>query len=146
MTTQLPSKFFGKFKLERSENFEEYLAARGVSWILRKMIAFSSITKVFEPSKKEDGRYNMYNLSSKKNTAYENWALGETFEGEGMDDTKHKITFSMVDEDTLAETHLRMEMPDDKGETYHYTVEQDRLILKLESGSIHCRRYFKKIE
>lgn len=28
-TTEIPEKFMGSFKLDRSENFEEFLAAKG---------------------------------------------------------------------------------------------------------------------
>lgn len=57
------------------------------------MIQMSSLTKVFEQSKEQPGRYNFFNLSAKKNTEYKNWALGETFEGDGLDGTRHKVRY-----------------------------------------------------
>uniref|UniRef100_A0A915DVG4 Uncharacterized protein n=1 Tax=Ditylenchus dipsaci TaxID=166011 RepID=A0A915DVG4_9BILA len=108
------------------------------------MIQFQSVTKVFEKSKQE-GRYNMQNITSKESPIYENWALGESFEGKGLDGTQHKIKFDMMG-DELTEEHFRLEDPSDKGDIYHYTVEGDQLVLKLQNQSIVCRRFFKRIQ
>uniref|UniRef100_A0A914DZL7 Cytosolic fatty-acid binding proteins domain-containing protein n=2 Tax=Acrobeloides nanus TaxID=290746 RepID=A0A914DZL7_9BILA len=144
MEKSIPGKFFGRFKLERDENFDEYLASKGVNWFLRKMIAFSSVTKVLQRSINQENRYNMYNLSS-RNTKWENWALDETFENIGLDGTQHKITFSLPNADTLTEKHIRMENPNDPGETYYYTVENDYLVLKMQNDTLTCRRFFKRL-
>ena len=34
---QIPDKFFGTFKLEKSENFDEFLAAKGLSFLLNPL-------------------------------------------------------------------------------------------------------------
>ncbi|CAJ0592149.1 unnamed protein product [Cylicocyclus nassatus] len=138
----IPDKFFGRFTLERSENFDEFLAAKGVNWIIRKMIQLASVTKVF--AKNPVAGYNYENLTSKKNTLYHGWKLGETFEADGLDDKRHNITFT-YENDTLNEKHVRLDDPNDKGETYHYNIdENDRLVLKMENNNITCRRWFKR--
>ncbi|KHN74637.1 Fatty acid-binding -like protein [Toxocara canis] len=127
---RIPEKFMGTFKLDRSENFDEFLASKGVNWFVRKMIGFSSVTKVFGVSKNDPDAYDMSNLSSKKNTHFNNWKLNQTFESEGLDSKMHKITFNFDEgTDTLKETHVRMDDPNDKGETYYYTVEGDELVM-----------------
>ncbi|CAI4223487.1 unnamed protein product [Auanema sp. JU1783] len=142
---QIPEKFFGRFVLEKSENFDEFLSAKGVGWILRKMIQLASVTKVISKGTSE-GSYNMENLTSKKNTKYQDWELGKTFEAEGFDGNKHKITFDFKN-DTLTEHHVRLN-EDGKGneaETYYFTIdENDKLVLKMENNSIVCRRWFKR--
>ncbi|VDO27146.1 unnamed protein product [Haemonchus placei] len=129
METVIPDKFFGRFVLERSENFDEFLAAKGVNWFVRKMIQFASVTKVI--SKNENSGYNLDNLTSKKNTLYHGWKLGETFEADGMDDVRHNITFNF-ENDTLTEKHVRLNDPNDKGETYYYNIDaDDKLVLVI---------------
>lgn len=67
------------------------------------MIQFASVTKVIEQAP-EPGksvllprflislfRYNLENLSSKKNTKYHGWELGKTFEDEGLDGKRHNV-------------------------------------------------------
>ncbi|CAJ0927516.1 unnamed protein product, partial [Mesorhabditis belari] len=134
----MPPTFFGSFKLERSENFDEYLASKGVNWFLRKMIGFTSVTKVI--NEEGDGKWMMENRSSKKNTAYHGWKMGETFEAEGLDGKQHQITFDYND-DTLFEKHIRMDDPNDKGETYRYNVDGDYLVLTMQNQAITCKRW-----
>uniref|UniRef100_A0A914Z752 Cytosolic fatty-acid binding proteins domain-containing protein n=1 Tax=Panagrolaimus superbus TaxID=310955 RepID=A0A914Z752_9BILA len=142
-TGSLPDKFLGSFKLEKSENFDEFLASKGVNWFVRKMIQMASITKIFQKSADKPNRYTAINLSSKENTKWEDWALNEPFEAKGLDGTRHKITFGLPDENTLTENHVRIEYEGDNDETYHYTREGDYLILKMSNEKITCRRFFK---
>ncbi|KAK0404336.1 hypothetical protein QR680_017403 [Steinernema hermaphroditum] len=139
-----PLFFFGAFKLERSENFDEYLASKGVGFFLRKLIGFSSVTKVFSEGDQAD-RYNMENRTSKKNLVYKNWSLDQPFEDEGLDGQRHKITFGMANSGELMEHHLRLEIPNDAGETYLYSIDGDYLVLKMQNESVSCRRFFKRI-
>uniref|UniRef100_F1LFL1 Fatty acid-binding protein 3 n=3 Tax=Ascaris suum TaxID=6253 RepID=F1LFL1_ASCSU len=142
---RIPEKFLGTFKLDRSENFDEFLASKGVNWFVRKMIGFASVTKIFAVSKSDPDSYDMSNLTSKKNTHFNNWKLNQTFEAEGLDGKMHKITFNFDDAtDTLKETHVRMDDPNDKGETYYYTIEGDELLLKMANDKVTCRRFFKR--
>ncbi|VDN89256.1 unnamed protein product [Brugia pahangi] len=146
---ELPEKFMGSFKLSRSENFEEFLASKGmclyvtlfnytemdfpgINWLLRKMISFASVTKVFSHSDETKGAYNLCNLSSKKDAIYKNWKLEEEFQAEGLDGKMHKIKFDFDPAtESLKETHIRIDDPNDQGETYTYTVDGDTLALVL---------------
>lgn len=46
MTDSIPDAFFGRFKVDRSENFDEFLSAKGVGFLTRQIIKFASVTKV----------------------------------------------------------------------------------------------------
>ncbi|CAD6187385.1 unnamed protein product [Caenorhabditis auriculariae] len=141
---EIPPKFFGKFVLDRSENFDEFLSAKGVNWLLRQMIKLASVTKVIGKGDKPS-TYNYENLTSKKNTLYHGWELGKTFRAEGLDGKPHDITFNYVNGE-LTEKHIRLDEPaDNNTETYHYTIDdKDQLVLKMENNNIICRRWFKR--
>lgn len=59
---EIPEKFLGKWQLDRSEQFDEYLSARGVNWFVRKMILMTSVSKSFEKAS-EVSSYNYYRLA-----------------------------------------------------------------------------------
>lgn len=88
----VPEQFFGTFKLERSEHFDEYLASKGVNWFVRKMIGLSSITKTVLRAE-ETGKYDFLNKSPKVDLAYRNVQLGTEFQGKGFDGLEHKVRF-----------------------------------------------------
>ncbi|KAI6181827.1 hypothetical protein M3Y98_00870900 [Aphelenchoides besseyi] len=140
---EVPEKFFGSFKLEKSEKFDEYLSKRGVNWFLRKMIQLSSITKIISKGTTPN-TYNFENVAPKMNLKYNDWKLGEEFEAKGFDGDMHKIMFRMADPDTLTERHIRLNMTGDAGETYAYTIENDYLVLTMTQGDVKCRRFLKR--
>ncbi|ULT81717.1 hypothetical protein L3Y34_011589 [Caenorhabditis briggsae] len=139
--SEIPEKFFGKYDLDKSENFDEFLAAKGVNWLVRQMIKLAKVTKVL--AKNPESGYNMENLTSKRNTQYHGWQLGKTFEDDGLDGEKHKITFDFKD-GVLSEHHIRLNDPDNSAETYYYTIENDQLVMKMVNNGITCRRWFKR--
>uniref|UniRef100_A0A0N4ZE23 FABP domain-containing protein n=1 Tax=Parastrongyloides trichosuri TaxID=131310 RepID=A0A0N4ZE23_PARTI len=141
----IPDKFIGKFSLEKSENFDEYLVAKGFGWFMRKVISMASVTKVFDKSA-TPGKYIMKNLTSKKDTEYDNIVLGVEFEDEGLDSTRHKITFDYDPvKDVITEKHIRLEEENDKGETYEYKIDGDYLVMKMEYNGVSTNRYYKRV-
>jgi len=134
--------FLGTFKLEKSELFDEYLSARGVPWLIRKMMQMSSITKVFE--KVDENSYNLTNKSPMSTLLWK-FQFGQPFEAKGFDGKMHKITFELKD-GQLFETHIRLEDAQykDHAETYRYERQDDYLILNLQHEQIHAKRFFKK--
>ncbi|EFO21638.2 embryonic fatty acid-binding protein Bm-FAB-1 [Loa loa] len=129
-TKVLPEKFLGTFKLEKDENFDQYLEARGFGWFMRQIIKLASVTKVFrKANSQKPNRYDMENLTSRKNTLFADWALGEEFIAESLDSLQHKITFDLKDLDNiLTETHIKVDDPSDI-EIYEYYRDGNYLIM-----------------
>uniref|UniRef100_A0A915HGM4 Uncharacterized protein n=1 Tax=Romanomermis culicivorax TaxID=13658 RepID=A0A915HGM4_ROMCU len=141
-------QYLGTWVLEKSDRFDDYLSARGVPWLIRKMMQLSTITKTF--SKLDDpGKYRLVNQSHPMpKTLTWDFALNESFENFGFEGKKHKvsvnvsITFEVID-DTLYETHIRIE-ESDHAEKYKYTLEDSYLVLNLQHKDIHAKRFFKR--
>ncbi|KAH7704630.1 CBN-LBP-4 protein [Aphelenchoides avenae] len=91
MTKVLPPQFLGRFKLVDSENFNEYLATKGLPWPARKLLEKCSFTKVIEPSD-EPGRYNLHAIIPVKTTVFKKWALEEWFDATGFDGKKRQVS------------------------------------------------------
>ncbi|CAB3400048.1 unnamed protein product [Caenorhabditis bovis] len=140
----LPDKFYGTFDLERSENFDEYLSAKGYGWFTRKLVTFATFKKVFAKSTFAN-KFDYSNLTSKKDVIYRAVELGKTFKGEGLDSTLHAITFTLKD-GHLFEHHQPLETGENsKEETYEYYFEGDTLVVRMSYNGVEGRRYYKRI-
>ncbi|KAK0396125.1 hypothetical protein QR680_001579 [Steinernema hermaphroditum] len=140
---ELPEKFIGHFKLDHSENLDDYLVAKGFGWLMRKVINFATVTKVFLHGS-EPGRYRFKNLTSKKNTDYKNFALGDEFQAESLDSTQHKITFIYdPSADSLTEHHVPLD-PNEKPEDFVYSIQGDFLVMKLNFNGVSATRFYKR--
>ncbi|TKR80884.1 hypothetical protein L596_014871 [Steinernema carpocapsae] len=140
----LPDKFYGKWILDHSENFEEYLVAKDYGWFMRKMILLASVTKVFEKGT-QPNTFRFKNLTSKKDTDYDNISMGEKFEAEGLDSTQHIVTFEYIPSSgTVTESHLKVGDAPDTTDTYEYTVDGDFLVMKMTWKGVSCKRFYKK--
>ncbi|GMR62179.1 hypothetical protein PMAYCL1PPCAC_32374 [Pristionchus mayeri] len=143
MADPIPDRFFGRFKIDRSENFDEFLSGKGVGFFARQIIKLASVTKELTKGS-YPGSYTLENLSWKKNVRYD-FLLGEPFSGEALDSTEFEITFTFEDGE-VTEHHARHDNPDITTETYHYTMSADNkeLIMKMTNNGITCKRYFKR--
>ncbi|CAI4223480.1 unnamed protein product [Auanema sp. JU1783] len=146
-SAELPEKFYGKFDLDHSEKFEEYLEAKGYSWITRKLVTFATFKKEFTKGEKP-GTFDYANLTSKKNVFYKNVQLGKEFVGEGLDSTKHNVTFTLVGS-KLVEKHVPTESGEAKDESYEYTFAtedgKEFLVVSMEAEGIVAKRFYKRV-
>lgn len=138
--------FVGTFKLEKSENFDEYLQKRGINWMLRQMMKMASNTKIIE--KVDENSYKLTNQTSMKTLTWGPFKLGQPIEASGFDDKKHRISWSLVElpdgsGSFLLEKHVRIE-ENDHEEVYKYERDGDQLIINMEAEGVQCRRFFKK--
>uniref|UniRef100_A0A915AT86 Cytosolic fatty-acid binding proteins domain-containing protein n=1 Tax=Parascaris univalens TaxID=6257 RepID=A0A915AT86_PARUN len=96
---------------------------------MRQMIKLAGVTKKFQNAASgKPNRYDMENLTTKKDTHHKDWALGEEFQDEALDSTQHKITFDLKDPDTLTEKHIKVDDPNDV-EIYEYRRDGDYLVM-----------------
>lgn len=115
---QIPEKFLGSWTVDHSDNFDEYLTAKGTlptltswqfcftlfyshwlrhsisgyGWFMRQMVKLASITKVFSKTA-EPGVYDCKILTTKKNVEWKGFKLDEEFQAEYLDDSQHKVGF-----------------------------------------------------
>lgn len=130
-------KFVGKWKLESTENFDEYLAAAGVGYVMRKMASTLKPDLVFIA----DGEsYKMRTESTFKNTEII-FKLAEEFDEVTADGRKMKTTMSL-DGTTLTQTQkgnvdstLTRELTDD-----------DTIKLVCKANDVESTRIYGRIK
>lgn len=87
----LPEKFYGTFDLDHSENFDEYLTAKGYGWFTRKLVNLATFKKIWSRNANKN-LFDYSNLTSKKDVHYKNIEFGKPFTAEGLDSTQHEVT------------------------------------------------------
>ncbi|TKR95539.1 hypothetical protein L596_009693 [Steinernema carpocapsae] len=147
--SEIPAAFLNTvFLQDGSENFQEFLAAKGVPWLVRKLISLKTGDGYFHLVKEGD-KYKIENWSAKKKMCYE-FTIGEPVTATGYDGKQHKICFSMK-EDRFVEQHEHLE-GDRKGETNditEYFVQDGRLVAESSAedksgNTVTWRRFYKR--
>ncbi|KJH46211.1 lipocalin / cytosolic fatty-acid binding protein [Dictyocaulus viviparus] len=131
--------FEGKWVLDKSENFDEYMKEVGVNILVRKAAAH---IKVQLEIKKEGDKWVCFQTSTFKNTKLE-FKLDEEFEETTPDGRTVKSLIKMVSGKLVhTQTPIKYAMSEDKPSVITRWIENDRLITTLESGGVICRREY----
>ncbi|XP_034665580.1 probable fatty acid-binding protein [Drosophila subobscura] len=130
------ASFVGKkFKLEKSENFDEYMKELGVGLVLRKM--GNSISPTVEVTLEGD-TYTLTTTSTFKTSAI-SFKLGEEFDEETLDGRKVK---SII---TLDGNKLIQEQKGDKPSTIVREFTDGELTTTLTFGDVKSVRIYKAV-
>jgi len=132
--------FNGKYKLESSENFDQFMQALGVNYLLRKVGNTTKPTLTIETDGKH---FKFLSESTFKNIKVE-FNLDEEYEDSSPDGRKTKNTVSLKD-DKLTQTEKSL---DGKGKEVTYIRElTDNGDLKVTCilDDIKATRLYKKV-
>ncbi|XP_049767084.1 fatty acid-binding protein-like [Schistocerca cancellata] len=127
-----------QYKLEKSENFEEFLKAFGVGYLIRKM---AQVVNPYIELKRDGDTYTLTSSSSFKHRELK-FRLGEEFEEERHDGTLVKAVITLQDESTL----FHRQMADDGKSatvTRHFTPEQVTITMRL--NDVICKKIYKAV-
>ena len=124
-----------KYKLEKSENFDEYMKELGVGLVLRKM--GNSVSPTVELTK--DGDNYTFTTTSTFKTSTINFKLGEEFDEETLDGRKVKSVLKFDG------NKLVQEQKGDKPSTIIREFNDSELVTTLTIGDVKSVRVYKAI-
>ncbi|XP_070494625.1 fatty acid-binding protein-like [Chironomus tepperi] len=126
--------FNRKYKLERSENFDEFLKELGVNFVIRKMA--SSTTSTVELVKEGDNEYSFNTISSFRTQSIK-FQPGVEFIENRMDGEEVPCIITFDGNKMIQEQKGR------KPITMVRTFTDDELYLTIKIGDLEARRWFK---
>lgn len=126
-----------KYKLEKSEKFEEYMKELGVGFLVRKV--GNSTYPTVELVKNEDGSYTLNTLSTFKNTSI-TFKVGEEFDEETVDGRKVKSVCTFEGDNKLLH-----EQKGEKPTTIEREFKEDEMTAKMTVNDIVCTRVYKAV-
>ncbi|XP_037808402.1 probable fatty acid-binding protein [Lucilia sericata] len=124
-----------KYKLDKSENFDEYMKELGVGMVLRKM--GNSVSPTVEL--KKEGDVYTFTTSSTFKTSTISFKLGEEFDEETLDGRKVKSIC------TMDGNKLVQEQKGDKPSTIVREFTDSELITTLTIGDVKSVRVYKAL-
>lgn len=125
-----------KYKLDSSENFEEYMKELGVGFVMRKM--GNTVSPTVELIKEGD-EYTFNTTSTFKNSTIK-FKVGEEFDEETVDGRKVKSVCTFEGDDKLIH-----EQKGDKPTTIIREFTADVLNATMTIGDIVCKRIYKAV-
>jgi len=129
----MPEVFEGKaYKMTESQNFDDYMKALGVGFVLRKI--GNSVTPTVE-LKKEGDQYTLVTSSTFK-TSTISFKLGEEFDEETLDGRKVKSTVTLDGDKFI---HKQSGTPES---TIVREFTDKELVATMTVGEVKCTRKY----
>ncbi|KAL5016413.1 hypothetical protein ScPMuIL_006002 [Solemya velum] len=126
----------GTWRLIDTQNFDEYMKAVGVGYVLRKM---ANLIKPTQEISVEGDKWNIKTISTLKTTDI-SFELGKEFDEMTADGRKVKSMGSLVDQKLVV--HQKGE-PDS---TISRTFDGKEMIMTLTAKDVTCTRKYEKEE
>ncbi|XP_006820239.1 fatty acid-binding protein, muscle-like [Saccoglossus kowalevskii] len=130
------SQLVGKWKLDRSENFEEFLMAIDVGAIQRKVM--SKVSPVTEITNDDQGNWKI-EISTAIKTNVSTFKLGEVFDDCSPSGGTRKAIASLEGDTLVVNPH-----EDPEGATITREIVDGELVMTLAKGGAIAKRFFKK--
>lgn len=136
------AKLVGKWKLDRSENFEDYMKALGVSVLIRKaaLIFPNPTCEIERPS---DDQYVITMNVPVVMTHVQKFTLGEPFEDMIPNGEKQ---MTIVNEESDVKLSFREEVVSDPPHVVTRELVDDEMVMTLEKGTACCKRVFRRLK
>jgi hypothetical protein len=132
--------FTGKYSLLRNENFDEFLAANGANWLVRKMATTSSPNLDVT----QDGDKVHMKLHSLVHSKETQFTVGEPFEETQQNGAVMKVTPKWEGKRLILSYEPKEESSAGKPQTHTRELEGDELTLTLQVDNVTAKRVFKK--
>jgi len=132
----------GTYKLDTSENFDEFMKALGVGMVMRKMA--NAATPVVTVTKEEDETYNIKQVTTFKTTEIK-FKLGEEFDETTADGRVVKSTITL-DGNTLKHKQVGDVAKKEKDSTMDREFTDTHMNMFCKVDDITCTRKYKRQE
>jgi len=133
-------KIEGKYKMESSENFDEFMKALGVGLVMRKM--GNAATPTVEITK-EDKVITMKTITTFKTTEIK-FKLGEEFEETTADGRVVKSTITMSGS-KMTHNQVGNKEKKEKDSVLIREFSDDKMSMECKADDIVCKRVYKRI-
>ncbi|XP_054158608.1 fatty acid-binding protein-like [Oppia nitens] len=130
------AEFAGKWKLDKSDNFDNFLKELGINFMMRKMAGTASPTVEIS----RDGDSFTFKTITSIKTSSVTFTLGQEFEEERLDGKKVKSVMTL-DGNKLIQTQV------DNGKEVKYVREFNGDVLTVTStaNGVVCVRVYKRL-
>jgi len=133
--------FVGKFLLESSENFDEYMKKVGVNFALRKIAGLAKNTIIFSV----DGPKITYKSESTVRNQTMTFELGKEFDETTQDGRQVKSTITIDGDGKMVQKQVSVD-PAGMNSTITRSIQGDYLIAEIQCDDVKCTRKYKRIE
>ncbi|XP_067671080.1 sodium/calcium exchanger regulatory protein 1-like [Haliotis asinina] len=135
---EIKTMFAGKWKLDRSENFDVFLKEMGVNVLLRKMAESSRPEQVIEV---KDGQIRI-STKTGLSTQDDVFELGKECEIE-TNKVKHKVKVTYIDGRVVVNS--RPMAPDLKPQRICRELIDNEMVMTVHVGDVICKRIFRRV-